>query len=292
MPLLILFAVSAVAGATAATVAWKVHDRPRPSLKAARRAGAGTPRRRRIGRWIAHHMDARAATGLGLTLALAVMIVGGVVLGILAYLVRSDSGLVRLDAGIARWGDLHSDGISAAVIEAVTDAGGPQTVLAAAAVFALGWLAWKRHAGGVLFLICVMAGTSLLTTTIKELADRVRPELNPIAETLGPSFPSGHSSYTAAFLAAAALLLGRGRSRPVRAALAGAAVALTVAVASSRVLLDEHWFSDVVAGVLLGWTWFAVCSIAFGGRLLRFGAGARAAVPPSSRAPQRSAASG
>jgi undecaprenyl-diphosphatase len=40
-------------------------------------------------------------------------------------------------------------------------------------------------------------------------------------------------------------------------------------VATSRVLLDLHWVSDVVAGLALGWAWFAVCAIAFGGRLLR-----------------------
>jgi hypothetical protein len=31
-----------------------------------------------------------------------------------------------------------------------------------------------------------------------------------------------------------------------------------------------HWASDVVAGVLLGWAWFVVCAIAFGGRRLQF----------------------
>jgi membrane-associated phospholipid phosphatase len=59
--------------------------------------------------------------------------------------------------------------------------------------------------------------------------------------------------------------------------LAGLAVGLAVAVAASRVLLDVHWVSDVVAGLLLGWAWFALCSIAFGGRILRFGAAARLA---------------
>jgi undecaprenyl-diphosphatase len=81
----------------------------------------------------------------------------------------------------------------------------------------------------------------------------------------------------AAFYAAAALELGRGRPRLTRALLAGGADAIGVAVAGSRVLLDVHWLSDVVAGLALGWAWFAVASVAFGGRLLRFGAAAERA---------------
>ena len=72
-------------------------------------------------------------------------------------------------------------------------------------------------------------------------------------------------------------MLGRGRPRPTRALLAGGAVGITVGVAGSRVLLDVHWLSDVIAGVALGWGWFAACSIAFGGRVLRFGAAAERA---------------
>jgi undecaprenyl-diphosphatase len=48
-------------------------------------------------------------------------------------------------------------------------------------------------------------------------------------------------------------------------------------VAGSRVLLDVHWLTDVLGGLALGWAWFAACAIAFGGRLLRFGASAQAA---------------
>ena len=51
-------------------------------------------------------------------------------------------------------------------------------------------------------------------------------------------------------------------------------------------LLDVHWLSDVIAGVLLGWGWFAVCSIAFGGRLLRFGAPAETVVETVQNAEQ------
>ena len=59
--------------------------------------------------------------------------------------------------------------------------------------------------------------------------------------------------------------------------LAGLAAGIAVAVAASRVLLDVHWLTDVIAGLALGWGWFAVCAIAFGGRILRFGAAAETA---------------
>ena len=37
-------------------------------------------------------------------------------------------------------------------------------------------------------------------------------------------------------------------------------------------VLGRRRFTDVLAGMLLGGGWLALCSIAFGGRLLRFGA--------------------
>ena len=75
----------------------------------------------------------------------------------------------------------------------------------------------------------------------------------------------------AATFAAVALLVGRGRSRRVKALLAGAAAGIAVAVASTRVFLGVHWLTDVLAGLAMGWAWFALSSIAFGGRVLRFG---------------------
>ena len=122
------------------------------------------------------------------------------------------------------------------------------------------------------FVTVVVAGQNLVTNLVKELVDRARPDIDPLAGFSGASFPSGHSAAAAAAYAAFALLLSRRRSQPVQAGLAGAAAAIAVAVAASRVLLGVHWLTDVLAGLALGWAWFALCAIAFGGRLLRFGA--------------------
>ncbi len=131
---------------------------------------------------------------------------------------------------------------------------------------------WRRISNRLLvaFLLVVFAGNELVTLAIKDLVDRARPTLNPVAATLGPSFPSGHSSTAASFYAALALILARRRSARARAVLVGAAGAIAVAVAASRVLLDVHWLSDVIAGVTLGWVWFTICAVAFGGRRLNF----------------------
>jgi undecaprenyl-diphosphatase len=198
---------------------------------------------------------------------------GGLLLGVLAFVVRADPNLLGIDAGVAGWAHRHATTFSTHGLNAITQLGTTITALVGGTAIVL--LDYRRtHTlWAIPFLFVVVGGEKLVTTTIKDLADRVRPSLNPVAATLGPSFPSGHSASAAAFFAAAALLVGRHQGRRGRAILAGLAAGIAVAVAMSRVMLDVHWLTDVVAGLALGWAWFAVSAIAFGGRLLRFGAG-------------------
>ena len=142
------------------------------------------------------------------------------------------------------------------------------------------------------FLIVVLAGMELITTGVKDLVGRLRPAFVPAASHLGPSFPSGHSATASAFYAAAALVLARQLPRRGRQLVAALAVAIAVAVAASRLLLDLHWLSDVIGGLALGWSWFALCAVVFGGRLLRPTAAVDATVAaagavsaPAARAP-------
>ena len=211
-------------------------------------------------------------TALGLSAAALAAAACGVAFGVLFLLVRSRGAVTGMDGTAAQWAADHATPASSAVLRAVTYLG--SVVVALPLVVAVGVVEARRVPNRSLpgFLVLVEAGQLLLAYVVKVLVDRARPAVNPLADFSAPSFPSAHATTAAATFAALALLLGRRRGLTTRAALAGAAAGLTALVASSRVLLGVHWVTDVVAGAALGWGWAAACSIAFGGRLLRFGA--------------------
>jgi membrane-associated phospholipid phosphatase len=236
--------------------------------------------------WWQMRMDATVATGLALSAAVVAMILGGLIVAVLAYLVRGNATLMSIDSSVARWGSDHATQTSTRMLYWVTDLGDWLCVPIGVAILIY---EWRRAPNRYLlpFLLVVYLGDKLVTNAVKGLIDRARPTLNPIAETLGPSFPSGHSSTAAAFYAALALILARRRSPRVRALLAGGAGAIAIAVAASRVLLGVHWLSDVIAGVFLGWLWFAICAVAFGGRRLEFAEPVEHVMANSARGPQQ-----
>lgn len=280
MPFLILLIAATVAGLAAFAVARRVPAGARPVLDAADDAGRRTGRR--SARW-----DPETATGLALTVALIVVLAGGLLLAALAVLVRSSHGAIGIDSSAADWGARHATAFSTHGLDVVT-AFGEAWMAAVVVVVVAGVEVSRSRSRWVLpFLLAVILGDKLITTVIKHVIGRVRPTLNPAAATLGPSFPSGHSATSAALYAAAALVAGRWVAPRMRPALAGLAVGIAVGVAASRVLLDVHWLTDVIGGLALGWAWFAVCAVAFGGRLLRFGAAAEAAEGASPAAPPR-----
>jgi len=260
----------------------------RPAQEAARAVGSAVRPQRGLRRLVVSRLDRSATTGLLLTLALGMTLLGGLVLGVLAVLVRRVAAIQHVDNSVANWGFRHRSSGSTSALHLVTNLGNIRFVLAFALVLVAFELIRRRSRWSVLFLVAVLAGEEGAMLAVKDLVSRVRPALTSEAATLGPSFPSGHSSTAAAFYAALALLIGRRRGHVARTSLAAAAVGIAVAVACTRVLLDVHWVSDVVAGLALGWGWFALCAIAFGGRLLRFGAPAEEAAA----AAERSSASG
>ena len=228
--------------------------------------------RARAARFLRRRLDPEAATGLALTVALALVFLAALGFGLVADMVTSQTGLYRWDASAAAWGADHATAASTRLLGLITWLGASVTVLAV--TVALGGLEFlrRRRLAVLGFLLTVVVGQNLIANTVKVLVDRPRPPVPHLAPASGFSFPSGHTAAAAATWAAVALILGRGRPVAAKAWLAAGAAVLTVAVASSRVLLGVHWLTDVIGGAALGFGWFVVCSVAFGGALLHFGA--------------------
>ncbi|MEJ7765534.1 MAG: phosphatase PAP2 family protein [Acidimicrobiales bacterium] len=217
-------------------------------------------------------LSPEGVTILGLSAAAVAVVLGGVAVGVLFLLVRTRTGFGVIDLGPARWAARQATPASTNVLRVLTYLG--STVVVLPLVMVVGVVEARRVANRALplFLLLVVGGELALANLIKAVVGRARPDLNPLAGFSAPSFPSGHTATAAAAFAALALLVGRRRPPSTRAVLAAAAAGLTALVACSRVLLGVHWTTDVLAGASLGWGWAALCSIAFGGRLLRFGA--------------------
>ncbi len=112
----------------------------------------------------------------------------------------------------------------------------------------------RRHA-------LVLAGTVLLAELYSDVAktfyDRPRPDLVPHGSYVySASFPSGHSTMAAAtYLTLAVLIASLEPNRGTKAMVFVVALALIVAIGTSRVYLGVHWPSDVLAGWCLGAAW-------------------------------------
>ena len=240
----------------------------RPTEEVARIVGDEVRQHTGLRRLVVRRLDRSVTTGLLLTLALALTLVGGLVLGVLALLVRRVAVIQHVDNSVAAWGYDHRSPLSTTGLKAITELGNIKVVIGFAIVLVIVDAFRRRNRWSFFFLVTVLAGMEASMLVVKDVVERVRPTLNPAAASLGPSFPSGHSATAAAFYAAVALIIGRSLRRPARQLVIAGAIGIAVAVAASRVLLDLHWLSDVVGGLALGWAWFALCAVVFGGRLL------------------------
>jgi undecaprenyl-diphosphatase len=245
---------------------------PASPAGATHRVGETVHREAATSRFVRDRLDPAATTGLAVSLAATAAVLGGTLLGILAWLIRDDSTVLRLDRSVATWSADHATATSTEVLRMVTRFGGTAviTVLAVAVLLAVVRRGNARTTAG--FLTVVVLGQLVIANLVKVLVDRARPEISTLAGFSGPSFPSGHTVAAFACFTAFAMVLGRRSSTRVRALLVGTAIGAAVMVGASRVLLGVHWLTDVLGGAALGAAWFAVCAVAFGGRLLRFGA--------------------
>lgn len=200
-------------------------------------------------------------------LVLTLVVGAGLVLG-LSWIaaevydaVSDDDGVAGVDRPLLDFAlTLRSPGVDA-VVTGFTDLAG--TIgMPVIAVTAMLILSIRRRSWTPVILIAAAGGGSLLMTVVgKDVVARTRPPLSDAVPPFeySPSFPSGHTLNAVAVIGVIAyLLMLRRRSRGARWALAGGAALFALLVGCSRVFLGHHWFTDVLAGWLLGAAWLSL----------------------------------
>jgi undecaprenyl-diphosphatase len=241
---------------------------PARQERAVRRRLARHPRLRRF---LRQRLDRRTAGGLVLTVSLLVTLAVALIVGAVLDMIGGSFGFASLDGDIAHWGVGNADPTGVEILTVITYLG--DTLVVVAALLVTGVIDFLRHRRGEVFafLAAVIIGEKLIVNGLKGIIGRGRPDVLQLIGWDGPSFPSGHAAAATAAWPAIALVLGRGCGRPIRALLAAGAALIAIAVAASRALLGVHWFTDIVAGVAIGYGWFLVCAVVFGGRVQHLG---------------------
>ena len=114
------------------------------------------------------------------------------------------------------------------------------------------------------FLLATFVGSAIAVALLKAWFDRPRPDLGSAVDLpSSASFPSGHATAGVASLGAATVLLAERLDSPrARTWVWGAAIAGGLAVGLSRIALNVHYVTDVLAGWCLGVAWLAGCLLA------------------------------
>ena len=139
------------------------------------------------------------------------------------------------------------------IAQVVSDAGSFALLAPLAVAFVL-LRRWKRPADDIA-LVVIAAGSAALPSAIKLIVARPRPTIEHLSHLTSLSFPSEHTTQAAAIYLTIAILLSKGLNRGWRELVIVLAALIALAVAWSRVYLGVHYPTDVIAGLLLGWSW-------------------------------------
>ena len=211
-------------------------------------------------------MDQRVIGGAAVAVSFVVLFVGALIVGAVFDTVDTTRGFARWDQSVSQWGPDHATTTAAAFLRGVTNLGATGYLLILMTI--VGVVDWfrRRRVSSLVFLLTVGIGVMLINNGLKLLIIARAASWRTSRERRGIVVP-------VRALGGGRCLLARDRAggRPVgpprfRPYISAVAVGIACMVATSRALLGVHWLTDVIAGVFVGWAWFMIVAIAFGGR--------------------------
>jgi len=169
----------------------------------------------------------------------------------------------RFDRAVLLWIHSHFPGWLDGPMRLVTALGYYWVVipLLAVAVLAFYRKDWRLSA---ILLVVSTSGSILLTTVLKAIFERSRPELFDSGYTASfYSFPSGHATVALGFYGTLSLLLAYRLRGYARWLVAACGVSLVLLIGFSRLYLGVHYPTDVLAGYLAAPLWLVFVGVAY-----------------------------
>lgn len=210
----------------------------------------------RISRWLGLTLTVELVAGLLLSLGLILLFAK-----IVEDVVEGESR--RFDETALLWIHANSPTWLDEPMRIITTLGYYWIILPLLAILAYAFYQRGRKVSAALLVISTVGGL-VLTTTLKTVFQRSRPELFDSGYTASfYSFPSVHATLAVGFYGTLALLLAWRLSGLRRWAVAVLSIVLVVLIGFSRLYLGVHYPTDVLAGFLSAPLWISVIGLCY-----------------------------
>ncbi|WP_391117978.1 phosphatase PAP2 family protein [Psychrobacillus sp. L3] len=121
------------------------------------------------------------------------------------------------------------------------------------------WIRSKNYRGMLFGLFTVGVG-NVLNQLLKNWVQRARPDIPHQLHSF--SFPSGHAMGGLLYVFTVAYFLTEHQSnKKIRILIWIGAILLTMMIGLSRIAESRHFASDVLAGWMVGYTWFVIVAL-------------------------------
>jgi undecaprenyl-diphosphatase len=176
---------------------------------------------------------------------------------IVAILIRAEM-IVDFDLTIIRGVQSLESPFLTTVMEFFTIIGSTQAVIVLCLLIIFFLYKVLHHRKELILFIAVVAGSPLLNLLLKEIFQRVRPDLHRLIEIGGYSFPSGHAMNAFTVYGILTFLLWRHIfNRAGRSILLLFSAIAVFMIGTSRIYLGVHYPSDVIGGYFASGFWLS-----------------------------------
>ncbi len=221
-------------------------------------------RKKILGRELGHHLSRWIGQTLTVGLALGLLLSLGVILLFSKIAEDVAEGESRaFDTAVLLWINAHFPDWLYGPMLVVTTLGYYWFVLPLLAVATVLFYRKRRRISAVLLPVATLGGM-VLTTVLKSVFERARPDLFESGYTASfYSFPSGHATIAVGFYGTLTLLLAMRLAGLRRWAVVALGTALVLLIGFSRLYLGVHYPTDVLAGFLAAPLWISAIGLSY-----------------------------